>query len=144
MFKNDKLYFEAHSWVVHKADNWTEQDAENAIDALEVQILQSVDAAPANAANWVSLQIAGRSNATLEIVSGITWIHEVIPLMANVARGTNRRTAREAIANLLTATVTSAQQVFAYQPAYFGTITQSLEMESPVVYLASAGAERAT
>lgn len=143
MYKVDRLHFEAHVWVIHKTPAWTEQQAENALDALELQILQAVQSADANAANWTALQIAGRSGATMELVGGAAWLHEVVPLSATVTRGASRQTVREAIANLLTAAVTSAQRVYAYQPAYFGTATQTREVEFPIVYLASAGAERA-
>lgn len=143
MFKADKLFFEIHTWTVHVADGWTEQNAENAVDTLELEILQTVDANAANQANWVALQVAGRSSAALEIVSGIPWLHEVIPVMATVTRGANRQTVREAIGTLLAAGVTSAQRVFNYQPAYFGTATQAREVEFPIVYIASVGSERA-
>lgn len=143
MFKNDRLFFEIHSWVVHLASDWTAQQSEDLTDDLELEIFRAVDAGSANKPNWVSMQHDGRATVTFEILSGIGWLHQVIPVACTVARGASRKVVRESIAEYLTAMVTAAQSVYAYQPAYFGAVTASQEVESPVVYVASAGSERA-
>lgn len=145
MFRQDSLFFEIHVWVVHvrAADSWTEEDAENTLDSLELEIFNAVNGAGANQADWSALQHSERSNANLEIAGGEVWLHEVIPVMAMVTRGKARREVREKLAEHLTAVCTSAQRVFAYQPKHFGTVTDTRISEFPVVYVASAGAARA-
>lgn len=142
MFRTDTLYFEIHIWVLYVGDSWTEQQAENALDALEGEIGSAVVGSNANASNWIALQHGGRSNVILELLAGVGWLHEIIPVEMTVTRGQARQTKREALANLLTAACTSAQQVFAYEPRTFGTATPAKEIQFPVVYVANAGAQR--
>lgn len=143
MFKNDRFGFEIHSWVVHVATGWTAQQSEDLTDALELEIHHAVANNAANQPHWVSLQQDGRATVTLELLSGIGWLHQVIPVACTVARGASRKAVRDALAVQLTATVPSAQTIYAYQPAYFGAVTQANEVESPVVYIASASSDRA-
>lgn len=143
MYKPDKLFFEIHSWVVHVASGWTAQASEDLTDDLELEIHRAVDANAANQAQWVSLQQDGRSTVTLEVLSGAGWLHQVIPVYCVVTRGTSRKAVRQALAAHLTSMVPAAQTVYAYQPAYFGAASPASEVESPVVYVASAASERA-
>lgn len=143
MFKNDQLFFEIHTWVVHVVPgSWTAQDAEDLTDDLEAEIFSAVEAGSANKPQWVSLQHDGRATVTMEILN-VGWLHQVIPVACTVTRGKSRRTVREELADYLTQLVVSAQSVYSYQPAYFGAVSQASEVESPVVYVASSGSERA-
>lgn len=141
MFRTDTLYFEVHVWVLYVGDSWTEQQAENALDALEGEIWGAIVGSAANTHEWIALQHGGRSNVILEMMN-VGWLHEVIPVEMTVTRGQERQTKREALANLLTAACTSAQAVFAYEPRTFGTATPAKEIQFPVVYVANAGAQR--
>lgn len=143
MFKNDRLYFEIHSWVVHVATGWTAQQSEDLTDDIEQEIHNAVSANAANQAQWVTLQQDGRSTVMLELLNGVGWLHQVIPVFCVVTRGASRKAVRAALAAHLGSMVPSAQKIYAYQPAYFGAVTPSNEVESPVVYLASAASERA-
>ncbi len=136
MAKAIRYYFEINVWVVHSAQGWTEQDAENALDALDDEIKTAIEENGGTRAHWVSLNFGGRSNAEgVRDEKGRVYLHEAIPIFCVVNPSETRQQVREAIAILLSGACVSARSVYAYQVKDFST-------RSPVVYVASAGSDR--
>lgn len=77
--------FDIHVFVLYSdGGSWTEQQAEDMLDAIEQQIAQLVDTY-ARSTNWARLAYAARSDARHPIIlEGLTYLHEVIPVEIQV------------------------------------------------------------
>lgn len=115
------MRFEIHTWTRYSdADNgWTEQNAENMVDALEQQIAQALHTVRGNTANWIRLEYDAPSiieTVAGQIVGGVPYIHEAATVRVTVRDPlVSRQTIRDAIAAVLTQFVTNAAAVYAYQ-----------------------------
>lgn len=137
MAKADILYFEIHHWVTVVAESWTAEDAERTLNALRRETRELVRLNQANAPNWITLAFAGRSNAmTLRTESGKVFLHEAFALAATVTQEQSPQAVQDALLVLMKAHLTSGQGMYGYQRD-----VEDFGSESPVSYVASAGAE---
>jgi hypothetical protein len=77
-------YINVHILVVYSAKNWTPENAENTLDELDREI-ESAIMKNQDTANWYGIDYESRSNAdNPAIIGGVTYLHEVIPLVMEV------------------------------------------------------------
>ncbi len=136
MARPDKLFLEIHHWVIQRATNWTEQDAENRMDALRAATRDMVRANQANQPRWLDLSFDGRTNEIAVLTeAGKVYLHIAYTLRAGVNKAESPQAVREALAALMQGALGNlAQGVYAYQKA-----VEDFGSESPVSYVASAG-----
>jgi hypothetical protein len=74
-----------HVFVIYQdsAASWGEDDAENALDAMEAAI-DAVLIANQETANWQNIQYAGPSTVNNMVLGGLTYRHETIPVAIEV------------------------------------------------------------
>jgi|GEM_PF-5080589 len=136
MAKSDLLFLEIHHWVIQSAAGWTEQDAENRMDALRTATRDLVRANQANQAQWVALTFAGRTQEiAVRTEAGKVYLHVAYVLQATVTANADAQAVREAIGSLMQGAFANLSQgIYDYQKSVedFGT-------ESPVSYVASSG-----
>lgn len=76
------LMVSVHCFVVHADPNssWTEEDAENAIDDLEYQVVTCLEANQ-NTSLWTSIGWEMPSMVDRVSIGGVPYLYEVIPLV---------------------------------------------------------------
>ncbi len=77
------LYYDIRIFVRHVDTNWTEQDAENALDAIEAAI-DEVIAANRCTDDWRWIEYDGQTSTDIVPVGGMDFRYERIPLRIEV------------------------------------------------------------
>ena len=72
-------------WVLYKdaEAGWTEEDAENTLDALEREIISWI-AANQGGETWTSIYYRGASTVDVALIAGEPWLTEAIQVTAEV------------------------------------------------------------
>lgn len=132
----DTLFLEIHHWVIQRATGWTEQDAEDRMDALRQATREMVRRNQANQLHWMELAFEGRSQEiAVRTDAGKVYLNIVYTLRASVSRTETPQAVREAIGALMQGAFAELSQgIYDYQKA-----VEDFGSESPVSYVASAG-----
>lgn len=75
--------FDVHVFVIHRApaDGWTEENAEDLLDALEQQIASACDKNPTRVNGWGLLRYGGPSDARAPVkIEGVDYLYETIAI----------------------------------------------------------------
>lgn len=77
-----RFYLTAYVFVLlsDPANNWTETDAEDAIDAIE-RLFSATLIANQETANWQNIQYSGRTTVDMWLIDGVPYLREQIPLL---------------------------------------------------------------
>lgn len=136
MAQPDYLYLEIHHWVNQRSTNWTEEQAEDRMDALRKATRDMVRRNQANQPHWLALGFIGRTQEiAVRTDAGKVYLHVAYTVQASVSKDEDPQTVREAIGALMQAAFANLSQgIYDFQKSVedFGT-------QSPVSYVASAG-----
>lgn len=74
---------DVHLFVLYAsdADGWTEQDAANTLATVEQGVSDMVDRNRRGAV-WKDLRYRGETSIEVEVIEGLTYLHEIVPLEA--------------------------------------------------------------
>lgn len=84
--RSARMLFSVQIWVlaVDPDAGWTEQQAEDALDACEQQVADAVDAGNHKTDVWAGLDIVGQSEVTREILGGKQYLFEEVTVAVTV------------------------------------------------------------